>query len=926
MVPPRPRLASASRSLPRRGSGDAHGHPARRRGARSASSARWTRRAWCRRRASSRAATSSSVLALPGFARARRDARAQPSVGLLEPSDADLRRRGARCTTTASASASSTTTRRRCTWSSRCRARARTMRLDPDGGRRGPRARRRRSRAVHARIRGPPEPARDGRRDRAALQRGRRRAARGGHRRRQVARLPRAGAALGRGERRAHGRVDEHDQPAGAARRQGPAVPRAGAHRPDGALRAAEGVAQLPVPAAARAGAAAPARAVRGRDGERARRRSRRGRERTKDGSLADLPTPPRARGVGRGVGGARPLHADEVPALREVLPVQGAARGGAGGRDRRQPPPAALRRRGAPRRRRTGTTPRCCRRTRGSSSTRGTTSRTRPRRTSAARSRGARSRACSTGSTAAGRGCCRALVEQLSASKDLLSAASLDLVEDAARAGGARGAREEQRCCSTCSTRSSQESGQPVVRLTDDFATHPIWKAGLARALEDMLGEIELLQDGLRSCASASRASAKLDEALAPLLNELRAVTRAAAGGGRCAAPRARAAAGRRQTVRWMEVTRQASARSSLSAVPLDLAPILREDLFKRLDSAIVTSATLTPTARRRRGASTSSRRGSGSTIRSSSRRPAIFPSPFDYREQALLACRRDMPAPNVDADGHRRARDAHRCSTSPRRRTAGCSCCSRAIATCGSWRPSCARAASTGAGRCSCTARRRATRCSRASATRARRCCSARRRSGKGVDVPGDALRGLRHREAAVPRADRAGDRRAVRGDRGARRRRVRRVHAAARVAAPEAGLRPADPHGTDRGVVVIADPRIVTKRYGRDLLEALPPARSEADRPRGAQLRRSEVTGSSIGPPAFTFHPIRLDLAPIQDRLRRPQLRRPRARSSATRCRREPLLFLKPPSSRHRCRGNPSGCRRCPSRSSSRERSGS
>ena len=30
-----------------------------------------------------------------------------------------------------------------------------------------------------------------------------------------------------------------------------------------------------------------------------------------------------------------------------------------------------------------------------------------------------------------------------------------------------------------------------------------------------------------------------------------------------------------------------------------------------------------------------------------------------------------------------------------------------------------------------------------------------------------------------------------------------------------------------GTDRGVVVIADPRVVTKRYGRGLLEALPPA---------------------------------------------------------------------------------------------------
>jgi ATP-dependent DNA helicase DinG len=36
-----------------------------------------------------------------------------------------------------------------------------------------------------------------------------------------------------------------------------------------------------------------------------------------------------------------------------------------------------------------------------------------------------------------------------------------------------------------------------------------------------------------------------------------------------------------------------------------------------------------------------------------------------------------------------------------------------------------------------------------------------------------------------------------------------------------------------GTDHGVVVIADPRIVTKGYGRGLLEALPPARRKVGR---------------------------------------------------------------------------------------------
>jgi ATP-dependent DNA helicase DinG len=31
-----------------------------------------------------------------------------------------------------------------------------------------------------------------------------------------------------------------------------------------------------------------------------------------------------------------------------------------------------------------------------------------------------------------------------------------------------------------------------------------------------------------------------------------------------------------------------------------------------------------------------------------------------------------------------------------------------------------------------------------------------------------------------------------------------------------------------GTDRGVVVIADPRVVTKAYGRGLMQGLPPAK--------------------------------------------------------------------------------------------------
>ena len=126
------------------------------------------------------------------------------------------------------------------------------------------------------------------------------------------------------------------------------------------------------------------------------------------------------------------------------------------------------------------------------------------------------------------------------------------------------------------------QESGESVLRLTDDFATHPIWRAGLRVALDDTAGEIELLADGLQLVRerfeSANRPS---DDPVMPLLNEMRAVTRRlqVAGDG-CAERSTRSAASRR-----CDGSKRAGRDRavSVSIVPLDLAPILREDLFKR-------------------------------------------------------------------------------------------------------------------------------------------------------------------------------------------------------------------------------------------------------------------------------------------------------------------------------------------------------
>ena len=123
---------------------------------------------------------------------------------------------------------------------------------------------------------------------------------------------------------------------------------------------------------------------------------------------------------------------------------------------------------------------------------------------------------------------------------------------------------------------------------------------------------------------------------------------------------------------MRWVEL-RGKEKNVVVTAVPLDLAPILREDLFKRVSTAVITSATLATRAERR--ASYVERRASDSQVapRASSDgsfaflanrlgitgpeftpTTAVYPSPFDYARQALLVVPTDAPAPNVDGPAH--------------------------------------------------------------------------------------------------------------------------------------------------------------------------------------------------------------------------------------------------------------------------------
>jgi ATP-dependent DNA helicase DinG len=430
------------------------------------------------------------------------------------------------------------------------------------------------------------------------------------------------------------------------------------------------------------------------------------------------------------------------------------------------------------------------------------------------------------------GKGLLPLLAMRLSSSKDLLSTASLDLVEERL-APAVHGLREKSALLFDLLDTFIQEAGQPVVRLTQAFATHEIWRAGLAVALEDTLGEINLLHEGLQLVRERIEGSTKLDEALAPLLNEMRSVTRRLQGAGD-GLRRALAPPPEDDSVRWIEV-RGRERSVAVSSVPLDLAPILREDLFRRLDSAIVTSATLTASSGQvahdaRRFDFLSARLG----LTDPDLRPttAVFDSPFRYESQSLLAIPSDVPAPNVDADGHRRA-------------------VTRIVLD--------VAEASDGGMFVLFTSHREVRQL--ASELRARgverrwpllvhgeesrdALLSRFRDSGQaillgtasfweGVDVPGDALRGLviaklPFRVPTEPVT--AAQCEAIEARGGDPFTEYMLPHATLRL---KQGFGRLIRTGTDRGVVVIADPRIVTKRYGRGLLEALPPARREIGR---------------------------------------------------------------------------------------------
>lgn len=107
---------------------------------------------------------------------------------------------------------------------------------------------------------------------------------------------------------------------------------------------------------------------------------------------------------------------------------------------------------------------------------------------------------------------------------------------------------------------------------------------------------------------------------------------------------------------VRWLEARGAGPGQNlALAAAPIEVGSVLREDLFERLDTVILTSATLTTRAgfqylRSRLGLAEEELAEEGSQLRVET---AVVPSPFDFGVQSLLGVPTDLTGPSSPGDG---------------------------------------------------------------------------------------------------------------------------------------------------------------------------------------------------------------------------------------------------------------------------------
>ncbi|HYU08662.1 MAG TPA: helicase C-terminal domain-containing protein [Gemmatimonadales bacterium] len=247
------------------------------------------------------------------------------------------------------------------------------------------------------------------------------------------------------------------------------------------------------------------------------------------------------------------------------------------------------------------------------------------------------------------GRGLLPTLAAELSTHDDLLASASRDLLTRTVLDALVAARRWAEELFGRLGRRLDADQ---VLRLTDAFREDGVWREGLDVALDNLLVAFSKLRDGVETIADRLSIDDPA-EMRTRLIGELRGVVRrldsAAEGLKATLQPVGyRPAVG--PAVRWMERRGRRTPNLTLSAVPLDLAPVLKEALFDRVETVVLTSATLAAGGEftfleERLGLALPPSRV---TVRE------ILPSPFDFGAQCVFGIPTDIPEPRDDESGH--------------------------------------------------------------------------------------------------------------------------------------------------------------------------------------------------------------------------------------------------------------------------------
>ncbi|MCI0433288.1 MAG: helicase [Gemmatimonadetes bacterium] len=185
------------------------------------------------------------------------------------------------------------------------------------------------------------------------------------------------------------------------------------------------------------------------------------------------------------------------------------------------------------------------------------------------------------------------------------------------------------------------------VLRLADDFTGEPAWIEGPSVILEGMLGLLERIARGVGRLRDRVLVDDAWKETLHEQLVELQGVharIRDAAAALRLAF---QPGDDPYPLVRWLEM-RGAGAEPNVAvqAAPVEPGDALRDNLFDRVDTAVLTSATLTT---RDGFAFLRQRLGLTGGLRVTE---SVHPSPFDFAIQTMIGVITDLPVPGDDED----------------------------------------------------------------------------------------------------------------------------------------------------------------------------------------------------------------------------------------------------------------------------------